>query len=99
MCELIIEPIYYRPGVSSEHCLSQTVSAMNPTFRVTCHMSFLMCQVSGVTCQVSHVTCHMSGAFFLQSGRACLCRVCYKRGLPHQVSETLNRIKQNKTHF
>ena len=60
-----------------------------------CHMSCVTCHVSGVTCQVSHVSCHMSRKkiyiFFLpgQSGEASRWRVCYQRGQPRLVLDTL----------
>ena len=44
-------------------------------------------QVLGVTCQVSHVTCDFFLFLFL-CGQSCVAswwRVCYQRGLPHQV--------------
>ena len=49
--------------ISSIHCLSQTVRAIELQFwrRFTPHhVSHIMCHMSCVTCHVSHVMCHMS---------------------------------------
>ena len=56
---------------------------------VTCHMSRVTCHMSHVTCHMSHVTCQFFCCFFGQSGEAYQCRVCYQRGLPSLVIQTL----------
>ena len=65
----------------------QTLRAM---FTTPYHVSCVPCHMSGVTCYLSLIRCHMSGVtchnlfpfFLLQSGGVCLCRVCYRWGLP-----------------
>ena len=50
---------------------------------VTYHMSSVTCHLSPVTCHVSH--------FFLQSGEASQCKVCYQRCLsPSSIGGTRN---------
>ena len=58
----------------------------------TCHVSGVTCHVSHVTYHMSRVTCKMPDFFifiFLQSGEASQGRVCYQRGLPRLVLDTL----------
>ena len=65
--------------ISSIHCLSQTVRAIelkfwekaHPPPYVTCHVSQVMCHMSCVTCHLSHFMCHMSHVTCYMSHTTC----------------------------
>ena len=57
-----------------------------------CHVSRVTCHVSCVTCHMSHVTCHLSQKKQKKNGKSgeiSRSRVCYQRGLPRLVLQTL----------
>ena len=67
---------------------------------VTCQVSRVRCHMSRVMCHVSHVRCHMYLFFFFfffgQSGGAIRWRVCYQRGLPCLVFQTVGIIAERR---